>query len=55
MSAEHPAPNRPRDWWTRPKVVLPLVGAIAVIVALLTPEPTIGRIGDSRLSSHLTG
>ena len=55
MSAEHPAPDRPRDWWTRPKVVLPLVGAIAVIVALLTPEPTIGRIGDSRLSSHLTG
>lgn len=55
MSAEHPAPPRPRDWWSRPKVVLPLVGAIAVIVALLTPEPTIGRIGDSRLSSHLTG
>jgi hypothetical protein len=36
-------------------VVLPLVGTIAVVVALLTPEPTIGRIGDSRLSSHLTG
>ena len=55
MSAEHPAPPRPRDWWSRPKVVLPIVGAIAVIVALVTPEPTIGRIGDSRLSSHLTG
>ena len=55
MSAEHPAPARPRDWWARPKVVLPLVGAIAVVVALLTPQPTIGRIGDSRLSSHLTG
>ena len=55
MSAEHPAPHRPRDWWSRPKVVLPLIGAIAVIVALLTPEPTFGRIGDARLSSHLTG
>jgi len=55
MSAGHPAPPRPRDWWTQPKVVLPLVGAIALVVALLTPEPTIGRIGDSRLSSHLTG
>ena len=55
MSAEHPAPARPRDWWARPKVVLPLVGTIAVIVALLTPEPTLGRIGDARLSSHLTG
>jgi hypothetical protein len=55
MSAEHPAPARPRDWWSRPKVVLPLVGAIALIVALLTPEPTLGRVGDARLSSHLTG
>lgn len=55
MSAENPAPPRQRDWWTRPKVVLPLVGTIAVVVALLTPEPTIGRIGDARLSSHLTG
>ncbi|HEX5973257.1 MAG TPA: DUF4350 domain-containing protein, partial [Gemmatimonadaceae bacterium] len=26
-----------------------------MIVALLTPEPTLGRIGDARLSSHLTG
>jgi len=49
------SPPRPRDWWARPKVVLPFVGAIALLVALLTPEPTIGRIGDSRLSSHLTG
>ena len=55
MSAEHPAPPRPRDWWTRPKVVLPLVGSVALIVALLTPEPSIGRVGDARLSSHLTG
>jgi hypothetical protein len=55
MSAEHPAPPRPRDWWTRPKVVLPLVGTIALLVALLTPEPSLGRVGDARLSSHLTG
>ena len=55
MSAEQSAPPRPRDWWSRPKVVLPLVGVIALLVALLTPEPSIGRIGDSRLSSHLTG
>jgi len=55
VSAESPAPPRPRDWWTRPKVVLPVVGALALLVALLTPEPSIGRIGDARLSSHLTG
>lgn len=55
MSEPTPAPERPRDWWTRPKVVLPLVGAIALLVALLTPEPSLGRIGDARLSSHLSG
>ncbi len=55
MTGDAPAPPRRRDWWARPKVVLPFVGAIALIVALLTPEPTTGRIGDSRLSSHLTG
>ena len=55
MTDGQPAPPRSRDWWARPKVVLPFVGAIALLVALLTPEPTIGRIGDSRLSSHLTG
>ena len=55
MREEAPTPPRQRDWWARPKVVLPFVGAIALIVALLTPEPTTGRIGDSRLSSHLTG
>jgi hypothetical protein len=44
-----------RDWWSRPRVVLPFVGAIVVLVALLTPQSTLGRMGDSRLSSHLTG
>src|SRR4051794_40680015 len=55
MTEMRPAPPRQRDWWARPKVVLPFVGAIALVVALLTPESTVGRIGDSRLSSHLTG
>jgi hypothetical protein len=35
--------------------VLPLVGAIVVLVALLTPQPSVGRMGDPRLSSHLAG
>ena len=55
MSEPVPAPERPQDWWTRPKVVLPFVGAVALLVALLTPEPSLGRFGDGRLSSHLTG
>jgi hypothetical protein len=35
--------------------VLPVVGAIVLLVALLTPEPSQGRAGDPRLSSHLSG
>jgi hypothetical protein len=44
-----------RDWWARPRVVLPLVGAAMLLVALLTPEQSVGRSGDARLSSHLAG
>ncbi len=44
-----------RDWWTRPIIVLPAIGIVALIVALLTPQSASGRMGDSRLSSHLAG
>ena len=50
-----PGSARRSDWWARPRVVLPLVGAIVVLVALLTPQPSVGRMGDPRLSSHLAG
>lgn len=43
------------DWWTRPRFVLPLVGALVVLLALLTPQPSLGRTGDPRLSTHLAG
>src|SRR5207342_3309079 len=43
------------EWWARPRVVLPIVGVLVVLVALLTPQPDAGRAGDSRLSSHLAG
>ena len=46
---------RGRDWWTRPRVVLPVVGVVVVLLALLTPQPSLGRMGDPRLSSHLAG
>lgn len=55
MTAPKPAPPRRREWWARPGVVLPLVGALVVLVALLTPQPSGGRLGDDRLSSHLAG
>jgi hypothetical protein len=50
-----PQPTPSRDWWARPRVVLPVVGAVMVLVALLTPEQSVGRSGDARLSSHLAG
>ena len=55
MSAPPTVPDRPRDWWARPRVVLPLVGTLMLLLALLTPQPQLGRMGDDRLSSHLAG
>jgi hypothetical protein len=49
------ASPRSAEWWARPRVVLPIVGALIVLVALLTPQSNAGRTGDARLSSHLTG
>lgn len=55
MSEPSPAPKRAPDWWTRPRVVLPIVGAFVILLALLTPQPSLGRMGDPRLTSHLAG
>ena len=55
MNEPTPAPKRPPDWWTRPRVVLPIVGAFVILLALLTPQPSLGRMGDPRLTSHLAG
>ena len=44
-----------RTWWTRPSVVLPIIGVVALLVAVVTPQTASGRMGDSRLSSHLSG
>jgi hypothetical protein len=50
-----PSSSPAREWWTRPRVVLPIVGAIVVLAALLTPQTSVGRVGDSRLTSHESG
>ncbi|MEO6528773.1 MAG: DUF4350 domain-containing protein [Gemmatimonadaceae bacterium] len=55
MSESVPSPPDSREWWTRPRVVLPLIGALVVLVALLTPQASTDRSGDDRLSTHLTG
>jgi len=55
VSESSPASLPRNEWWTRPRVVLPVVGALVVLVALLTPQVNGGRTGDKRLSTHLTG
>lgn len=55
MSESAPAPKTGIEWWARPRVVLPTIGVLVVLVALLTPQPNGGRTGDQRLSTHLTG
>jgi len=47
-----PASDRSR--LLRPRVALPILAAIIIVVALLTPEQTAGRSGDARLSSRST-
>ena len=53
--SEAPPPPRRSEWWARPRVVLPVVGALVVRVARLTPQPDAGRAGDPRLSTHTAG
>ncbi|MBW8768913.1 MAG: hypothetical protein JF589_04070 [Gemmatimonadetes bacterium] len=53
--SETPSPPRRSEWWARPRVVLPVVGALVVLVALITPQPDAGRAGDPRLSTHTAG
>ena len=54
--SESSTEGQPRaEWWARPRVVLPSIAVLVVLVALLTPQVTGGRTGDQRLSTHLTG
>lgn len=52
MTAPTPAERRSR--LIQPKVALPIIAVAILLVALLTPEETAGRSGDSRLSSRFT-
>lgn len=49
-------PSVPRDWWVRPRVMLPVLLVTLVLVVFLSPDATPeGRLGDDRLSAHLAG
>lgn len=54
MTAPAPARASTPPWYTRPKITLPIVGALIVALALLTPQQTVGRGGDPRLSTYST-
>ena len=49
-----PTPVARRSRFVQPKVALPVIAVAILIVALLTPEQTAGRSGDTRLSARLT-
>jgi hypothetical protein len=49
-----PAEAGRRSKLLRPQVALPVIAAAVIVVALLTPEQTGGRTGDSRLTSNST-
>jgi hypothetical protein len=56
MTAVPAVDSGARRWWARPAVVLSFIGVVVVFVAIRTPEPSpTGRMGDARLSSHLSG
>lgn len=49
-----PAGAGRRSRLLRPRVALPIIAALVIVVALVTPEQTGGRTGDARLTSRST-
>ncbi|HXD22768.1 MAG TPA: DUF4350 domain-containing protein [Gemmatimonadaceae bacterium] len=54
MTAPDAAAPAPQAWYLRPKVVLPVVGLLILIMAVNVRERNIGRTGDPRLSAFST-
>ena len=54
MTAPRPSAKAGRPWFLRPKVVLPAVAVLIVIMAVSVRERNIGRSGDPRLSTYST-
>ena len=52
------APRTPEratpPWYLRPKIVLPAIGVLIVIMAVNIRQRTVGRAGDARLSTYST-
>ncbi len=53
MSTAAAQPTRTTPpWYVRPAIVLPIVAALIILTALVTPQPTAGRNGDGRLTTY---
>ena len=51
------APNAPASgqrWYLRPRVALPAVGLLVIVMAVNVAQRTVGRSGDPRLSTYST-
>ena len=56
MTGPDTSSTAPTSWrsWVRPAIVLPLIVAVIITVAVLTPENSNARNGDERLTTHST-
>ena len=46
------APEPPRAAWLSPRYVLPVLGVLLVLAILFTPQSSVGRAGDRRLTTR---
>jgi hypothetical protein len=51
VTAPPPASRALPPWYARPKIALPIVGALIVVMAVNVSQPNVGRSGDSRLTT----
>ncbi|MGH7653407.1 MAG: DUF4350 domain-containing protein [Gemmatimonadaceae bacterium] len=54
MTAPPPGERRAPPWYVRPKIILPAVVVLIIIMAATVRQNEFGRNGDQRLSTHST-
>ena len=54
MTAPAQRPTSEGAWYGRPRIMVPVLGGLAVLAALFTPERANRSMGDGRLTTHET-